>query len=181
MKCWAAEAPEISCRNKGFVNPPFNLNSPPFSMGFCRFNLFALWGNYTLPTFDLSNQTQNTHTMKTMITTAMVALLSLGTAKANNLNVDSNNKATELVSVAATTYRNVAELSEENSTLRLKVAALAEEAAELKSLLDYERMMTSTINHLEEDQQKEMAEEMEAKVNYNKVMTSVLLNLPKAQ
>jgi hypothetical protein len=118
--------------------------------------------------------------MKTMITTAMAALLSLGAAKANSLNSNSTKNANHAVA-SATSYVSVAALSEENANLKWKLAAMAEETAELKSLLDYERMMNVTIDNLENVVRQEKEEEMQALVSYNNLMTKVLLKLPKAE
>jgi len=116
--------------------------------------------------------------MKTIILSAMAALLSTGAANANNLSANSTKKASAVVSNHMATY---SELLAENNVLKLRVSELEEMGEETQSQLQFERMMSATLSNLKTQAANEKMDELNAGLQYSKTMSAVLVNLASAK
>lgn len=122
--------------------------------------------------------------MKKLITTAAALLLFAGISFAAETKLNNQSSATNkavTVSTASTTSfisaRTLAEIIEENATLRLKVEELTNEKENLSSMLGYSNMMHATINNLHEEKLKDQQENTDAQLDYARMMTATIINL----
>ncbi|HMP91652.1 MAG TPA: hypothetical protein PKD90_02195 [Phnomibacter sp.] len=107
--------------------------------------------------------------MKTLFTTLAAFIITASTSFANG------NK-TNLSSTNATAV-SMASLLTENKQLRQQLEALANEAFEMESRLQFEQTMARLAENLTNARQQEALQEMEATARFNRSMNNLFANL----
>ena len=116
--------------------------------------------------------------MKTVITALTALFITAGAfangTKAENKTSNASVNATSVTSMGAAAIQ---QLLDENMSLKLQVANLAESNENLQMELAYTQTMQQTLNMLDAAAEADMAENMQAERSYQELMISTISNL----
>jgi len=120
--------------------------------------------------------------MKKLITSIAGLFLFAGISiaadtKENSASKSVQNSMAPAASSTLVSARSIAQIIEENAELRFKVEEMTVETENLNSMLDYSKMMYSTIGTLHQEELNEQQENNKNQLDYARMMNATLVNL----